>query len=266
MFEQNQQYGYPSYNGFQAQQQPKVMNYLTAEEIKQLQQKESTFNLFLTETETLQARCNHRSADGTQDTLRLDPTTGLVTCAICGATFKLVDADTSIDSVVDATNRILDILQTIKVLYTDLPAQAAIEYYNIIPLIMKMPKLFEFAVKAFNKHEYNAWSYQNNNGMTGMGMLQNFTNIFGGGMPMQQAYNPYAAAPQQPVGYPQQAPAGYNPFGYAGASTAYQPQTAGFAYNPQQPVAPAPAAAPAPAPAPAAAPASDVTVTNTVSV
>ena len=263
MFDQtaNQNFGVPQmggyqFNGYQNQQVPKVMNTLTNEEIKELQQSASQFTLGLTSKEVLQGACNHRSADGTSDTLVFDQNTGIARCTICGYEFRPIEADTSYESIKDAADRIVDILQTIKIMYTELPAGAAREYFQIIPLIGKIPQLFEFAAKNFAKHEYNAWSYQNHN-MGGAAMLQNLNNMFGASQPMQNPqFNGYAAQPQQPVGYPNPVMQG-NAFGYPGASMApapqgYMPMNQGFQYTPNQqptaPVAPTVAAPAAPAP------------------
>lgn len=260
------------FNGIQNQQIPKVMNTLSAEEIKELQQSSSQFSLGLTQKEVLQGACNHRSPDGTQDTLVFDQNTGIARCTICGYEFRPIEANESIDSIKEASDRLVDILQTIKIMYTELPATAAREYFQIIPLIGKIPQLFEFAAKNFAKHEYNAWSYQNYN-MGGAAMFQNLNNIFGASMqPMgaQPQFNGFAQQPQQPVGYPA-APMG-NAFGYPGASMAqpgYAPMSQGYQYTPNQaPVAtPAPAVAAPVAPAPAADPAAETeTVTQKVTV
>lgn len=291
MFDQtpNQNPGMPmggyNYNGYQ-QPVPKVMNNLSQEEIKNLMAQTSQFSLGLTERESLQAACNHRSIDGTQDSLVYDPDTGLARCTICGYEFRPIEEGASYDTIKEAADRIIDILQTIKIMYTDLPANAAREYFQIIPLIAKVPQLFEFAAKDFNKHEYNRWNYNNGN-MGGMAMLQNLSNMFGASMggyqqqPMygQPAYQqPY---PQQPMGMPQQPVApvmpGANPFGYPGASqpqqgVPYQPNMAGFQYQPGQvPPAPATPTVPTAAQAPAAdvaptAPTATETVTQKVTV
>lgn len=273
MFDQNygpfgmQQGGY-QFNGMQNGQIPKIPNVLNAEEIKELQQQRSQFSLGLTKKESLQAACNHRTADGMQDTLVYDNVTGLATCTICGYQFRPVEADASYDTIKESADRIVDILQTIKIMYTDLPAEAAKEYFQIIPLIGKIPQLFEFAAKNFAKHEFNGWSYNNHN-MGGIAMLQNLSSMFGGGMQQpnfvqQPQFNGYAMNPQQPVGYPNgmapQMP-NQNPFGYPGASApmagmgvapmaapqpaGYAPQTQGYAYQPNTVAAPVAPEAPA---------------------
>ena len=278
MFDQtiNQGYGAPQmggyqFNGYQNQQMvPKVMNVLSNEEIKELQQSTSQFSLGLTKKEILQGACNHRSPDGTQDSLVFDQNTGIARCTICGYEFRPIEADTSYESIKDSADRLVDILQTIKIMYTELPAEAAREYFQIIPLIGKIPQLFEFAAKNFAKHEYNAWSYQNHN-MGGAAMLQNLNNIFGASMqPMNTQFNGFANQPQQPVGYPNPVMQPGNAFGYPGASMApqpgYMPMNPGFQYTPNQPapqVAPTVTAPQVPAVAEEAA---TETVTQKVSV
>lgn len=259
------------YNSQPVQQQPKVMNVLTDDEIKQLQQTSNQFSLGLTQKEALQAACNHRVADGSRDSLVIDNLTGTVRCTICGYEFRPVDENSDPNDIKDAADRIIDILQTIKLLYTDLPATAAREYFQIIPLIAKVPQLFEFAAKNFNKHEFNAWQYNNQN-MGGIAMLQNLGNMFGQQpfmnapvMGQQSGMAPgYPTAPMmgQPAPFDpstQQA----NPFGFAGAS---QPVNQGYMYQPTQQAAPVTPTVTAPA-APAQAEAAPTeTVTDVVNV
>ena len=116
------------FNGMQNGQMPKIPNVLNAEEIKELQQQRSQFSLGLTKKESLQAACNHRTADGMQDTLVYDNVTGIATCTICGYQFRPVEAEATYETIKEASDRLVDILQTIKIMYTDLPAEAAKEY------------------------------------------------------------------------------------------------------------------------------------------
>jgi hypothetical protein len=214
---QNFQGGY-QYNGFNAQ--PKIMNVLNNDEIKKLQQNNSQFQLGLTEKESLQAACNHRAPDGMSDTLVFDQNTGIARCTICGYEFRPIEPDAGYESIKDASDKIIDILQTIKIMYTELPAGVAKEYFQIIPLIGKIPKLFEYAARNFSKHEYNVWTYDNKN-MGGVAMFQNMNNIFGAsmnpgmnpGMGFQQPQPNMYAQPGSPVGMPNG-----NAFGYARAS------------------------------------------------
>ena len=254
----------------------KINNLLSGEEIQRLVQRENEFSLQLTETETLRAACNHRRADGLDDAIVEDPITGISRCTICGYEFRPLDVQTSPETIKEACDTINDILQTIKIIYTTIPGPAAREYFQIIPLIEKVPKLFEYAVKDYTKHvQYDPYLYNNRNMST-----MNLFNMLCGTMSQGQAYpqpgmDPNMAAAQQPAqfnpGYaaPQYAAPGYpqpgyampmsNGFGYGMPQTGYAPQTAGFQYTPQQPAAPAPAAQPAAAPAaPAAQPTTTV--------
>lgn len=268
---------FAQYNGM-PQQSAKVMNVLTAEEMKMLMQQKSEFSLSLTPLESLQAACSHRREDGLQDSLTYDPIKGVARCTICGYEFRPIEPDESPESIQTSVDRIVDILHTIKILYTDIPGQAAREYFQIIPLIEKIPKLFEFAAKNFAKHEYNPWSYNQYN-MGGIQMLQNLSSMFGGAMPQQQPFMPQQPMgqpmgqpfiPQQPMaaGFPNAAYGGpaVSPFGYPGASQqqGYTPQTQGYQYNPadQKPQSVAPTGTPT---APEAS-GDTVTVNNTVNV
>lgn len=275
----HQMMGQPMMQGYNynpqmmGQAQTKVMNNLTEDEIKMLQQTATQFSLGLTQREQLQGACNHRSADGMRDTLVYDEVTGIARCTICGYEFRPLEPNTSIDDINEAKDKIIDILQTIKLLYTDLPAEAGREYFQVIPLLMKLPELFQFAAKNFSKHEImNGWQYQGQN-MGGIAMLQNLGNFLGSGMNPMYMQQPQMVNPQQPMGgmaagYPQAAYGmpGQNAFGYNGASQPMmsQPVNTGYAYQPGQvstPVQPTVAAPTAPV---TPADAATETVTTTV--
>ena len=266
MFQNNFQQPWPQGTGYQymgmANPTPiKRSNVLTQEEIQRLIKKENDFSLQLTETELLRAKCNHRTADGTQDALQETPVG--CKCAICGYEFKPVDIETTPESIQEAVDTVVDIIQTVKLLYATLPNEAAAEYFPIIPLIEKLPKLFDYAVKDYIKHERpNAYMY-NNKGMSTMNLFNMLCNGSGMGMGYQQPY----AAPQDPNmmmgGMPQYnaAPFGGYPnpafapqFGAAPVQGetngfGYYPNTTAYQYNPNMmaaaPVAAQPQAAPA---------------------
>lgn len=265
------------YAGFQGSPAQKFTNVLTPEQIQKLQQKGDQFSLTVTEEEFLRGVCNHRSADGTHDTLVYDSITGEARCTTCGYVFRPIEADCSPATIQDNVDRIIDILQTIKLMYVDLPAEAAKEYFQIIPLIGKIPKLFEFAAKNMSKHELSMWQYNDKN-MGAMKMFNNLQGLFNGGMynpqmaqPMGMGYqaapmyNPQMAQPQMGMGY-QAAPMG-NAFGYPGAQMGYQAAAQNYAYtpDPSQATQPVPVTVPT-ASAPEAKAAEDVTVTQNVTV
>ncbi len=239
MFEQQNPNGYFQYQGFQQpNQMAKISNSLTKEEIERLQKNVSQFSLAITEDERLRGICTHRSLDGATDAL-VEDENGLLRCTICGYQFKAANPDTTADQIQDAVNDIVDYLQTTKLMFMDLPQEAAREYYQIIPLIEKLPQLFEMAAKNMAKHDAAfGWNYQNPN-MSSYSMFQNLANVFGGGM-MGQAQPIYPQQPQPnpafmggaPAGYPNAAYGPSNGFGYP---QGYNPQNNGFAYTPTTP-------------------------------
>lgn len=278
MFNNGTMNGAYNYQGM-VQPMQKFNNVLNQEEILKLQQKSQEFSLAITEEEMLRGVCNHRNADGTGDALVFDPITGEARCTICGYKFRPVDADSTIDNIKDSVANVIDILQTIKLMYMDLPANAAKEYFPIIPLLEKIPQLFEFAAKNMTKHEAYNWQYNNGN-MSGVAMFNNLQNMFASGMGFNPAMGygmpqqPMMGQPVQPnpalqggYGMPQQpmmGQPGVNPFGYNGASMQpqYAPASQGFAFVPNQATTPAQPTVDAAPTAPA--PTADTTVTQTV--
>ena len=224
------------YQGYQGQPTPvqKINNILTPEQIDKLTS-QGEFDLGISDEELAKALCNHRSKDGMSDTLVFDPVTGVARCTTCGYTFRPIQSDESVDEIKSAVEKIIDILQTIKILYVDLPPQAHKDFFPILAMLQKIPQLFEYASKNFSKHESFNWQYSRYN-MNGVQMLANLNNIFNGGG--YQAYQPMGGpapyqqgfAPQQPV-----QPMG-NPFGYPGAQPQQPVQPMGNPWAAQQPV------------------------------
>jgi hypothetical protein len=242
----------------------KFENALKPEEIERLQKKVAQFSIGITEEERLRGICTHRSPDGTHDMLIEDPITKNMRCQICGYEFAPVNSSVTAQDIKDSVQVIQDILQTIKLLYIDLPPEAAREYFQIIPLIDKIPDLFEFAAKNFNKHEVNQWNVNGYNPNT-VNMFNNLLNMFGQGpiptpMPGQQNMGgmnmgmPQGNFMNQPAGMPGYGygygyganpnPAMSNGFGYMGGQPQqpqpqYTPNTAGFSYSAPQNTTPA---------------------------
>lgn len=237
------------YNGYQFQGQPqpvhKINNILSAEDINSLTA-QSEFDLGISEQDYKRTLCNHRSIDGEKDTLTYDPVTGVARCTICGYTFRPIESGESIEDIKAAVAKIIDILQTIKILYVDLPPQAHKEIFPMLAMLEKVPQLFEFAAKNFSKHEAYNWQYSHYN-MNGVQMLANLNNVFGGGMYQQPYGNPYGPQMggqwqqpmmnqwQQPQNVAPMAPQPMgNPFGYPGAQSQNAPFSAPMG-NPYQP-------------------------------
>ena len=215
----------------------KTKNVLTAEEIKSLRKKVDTFSLGLTEDEMLRGVCFHKDENG-NETLK-DNGDGTVTCTVCGYKFDPLQNCTE-DDLQRYVDNITDVLQTIKLLYIDMPPEAAREYFQIIPLINKVPKLFKIASDDFSRHEnYNNYRFN------GAPNTINLYNMLSSGT-FNTGFNPQPYQ-QQPYGQPmmggmpqmQQPFQPTNGFGF-GAPVApqpqngYQPVTQGFGYTPNQ--------------------------------
>ena len=237
---------------------------LTEEEMKSLEQAQDEFTLGITKEDQLRAICMHRDING-HNMLDSDPVTGQAKCKICGETFNIVDRCSDQD-IEDAVKNLIDILQTTKTLYVDMPADAAKKFYTILALLKKVPGLYKVSVENFSKHEnaMNNWRFGQTNAVNEYNMLYS-------GYPMMQQpmVNPaYAGfAPQQPVmGYPTPQQNQGNPFGFNGTPV-YQPQVQGYAYQPMAPMAPvaptAPVAPVAPVAPDVAAPAADTVQVDT---
>lgn len=246
----NNVYGGYVYNPT-GQMQTKQSSTLTQDEYAKLMRKENQFSLALTETDVTRGVCNHRTLDGMQDTLAQEPD-GSVRCQVCGYSFRPMDATTTPEDIKEACSLVVDILQTIKLLYIDMPINAQREYFQIIPLIEKIPQLFELAAKNFSKHEnYGAWNYRGQN-MSAMNLFSMLSGALNGGAPMMGQYmngaqmnmgmgmpmgGPMMGQPMPNMGMPN--PAMSNGFGYVGQgapmmSGGYAPQTQNYQYAPAQ--------------------------------
>ena len=232
------------YNGMAPNNVPPLKNFLTEEEIQKLIHKDNTFSLAITETERLKATCNHRYNNGTDAIVETE--NGLCRCNICGHVFDPIDANTTKEDLIASIQTTLDILQTIKMIYLDMPEQTAREFFVMIPLLEKVPELFERAAKSYARYDnVNAYGYNNRN-MNVMNMFAMLNGVLNGApINMQQ--------PQQGYTFPNygyQQPMMSNGF-VAQDPNMYNAQMTGFQYVPgQQPVAPnvpnmgAPAATP----------------------
>ena len=209
MFNQfNQNFGFYPQAGMQYNQMPtaKMTQVLTPEQIKQLRTTSSQFSLQVDPIEITRSLCTHK--DNGKIAV-LDNGDGTVTCSVCGARFKLVDWETT--QVQEATNMFLDILQSIKTYYLDIPESYVTEYFKMIPLLEKVPKFFELALHNFRKYEQGN-PYQQGRNMYGFNMLNAIT---GPSMGMGMGVNPTMMNTGMGMGAPM-----------------YQPQPAGFGVNP----------------------------------
>lgn len=150
---------------YQQPKQARMTQVLTPEQIKMLRTNNDAFTLSVSQQDMLRSRCTHK-VDGKFATQK--NADGTVTCLICGETFELFNEETeAVDSAVDC---VVNILQSIKTYYVDMPDAVAIEFFQIIPFIKKIPKLYDIALKNFNA--YDGATNMGNTGSTyGFNML-----------------------------------------------------------------------------------------------
>ena len=251
----------------------KVSNNLTPEEINFLRQDKEKFNLGISNRDHLIAICNHHTENG-ESALR-NNIDGTAHCTICGEDFTLLDNLDDTENIAAGIKHFIDILQNIKYINNSIPKEASSEYFNIIPLMKKIPTLANISNKEVLRRAGSVL-FQNGQGVNGVNMFNNLNAMFGGatfGGGFQQP--PQAPAPNNMMmGYPNQAyqapngMPGQNAFGYAGASQVpmqpvgqpvqnggYQTNVNGYAFTPNQPTAPTATAVPPQTPAAPVAPA-----------
>lgn len=182
------------------QQQAKMTQPLTKEEIAKLKNNGNA-KLVIDEIDLLKAKCTHKQNG--QLTLQQNAN-GTHTCTLCGETFNLVDVDPA--DVENITARMIDVLQSIKTFYLDMPVNYASEFFVMIPLLKNTPMLYKIALNQFSKYESGSVVNQANP-MYGFGLLNTITSPMGmqPGFGMQPGM--MMGGMQQP-GYPMQ-PQGY---------------------------------------------------------
>lgn len=217
---------------------------LTQEQITKLRSNSTGFDMKVDQIDLLRAVCTHKEKNGASALIQLED--GRQRCTICGEEFNLVTI--SDHDLEEKVNGVIDILQTIKTIYLDIPDKLAEGYFQLIPLLKKLLALWKLSVSNFSQYE----NYMDNPvntmgpGYSGFAAMQTLlTNPYSNVMTQPYYQQPIYSAPQQPVQpqynmyqqpvAPAQAP-NYNPMAYGA---------------PQQPVAPAPGVIPgAPQPAP----------------
>lgn len=243
--------------GAAPQQQSAVLNnFLSPEQMSEIQQFPQQFPTKLTKDEFLRSICTHKK-DGRITLEQLQD--GQHHCTICSKDFVLFQLDTPDETVYGVCKNMHDLLQSIKTYLLNAP-EALKDIYMMLGFIEKLPLLWKSAVKTFEQaSNATAFGLQQQNGQNSFQMLG---AMMGGGMVggmggyYAQPTVPPMAMYQQPVygaqaPMPPQAP-------IAGATPAPQPPvygtTPGYGYSQsyvQQPTAPVPPAmysAPTPPP------------------
>lgn len=255
MFEQNTQqqpfntaygyYGQPVQmgTGYQFMGQPKQTLYksnYTPEEYNRLMNEGPAFTLYPTEDEVLMAKCNHRSLTGLeQDDPIIDLPDGRCQCKVCKYIFRPVNYNETIEDIQEAVDRVIDIAQTIKMIYFNMPQETTEQFWTIIPLLTKLPHFFQMAVDDFNRSNGQMNYRYNSRNMGTLDLYSRFIGSIGGmmGMPGMGPAPMYTPGPNPGVmgGQPMMGAFGTPMYGQP-VQPGYQAQQQGFAYNPQQQV------------------------------
>lgn len=207
----------PGQQQYMAARKPKFTNPLTEEDKKSLKN-QGGFSLIVSDKDMKKAICTHK--DGDQISLR-ENSDGTVTCWICGETFSLVDLQES--GVENITKEFIDVLQSIKTYYLDIPDGVVREFFQMIPFIQKTPEIFKIATNNFQSYE-NPMTTPMNQSYQMFGMYDAISNPaysfnpgyggFGQPAPMQGYNAPMGAVPQYAMG--QQMPQNTQPVGQFG--------------------------------------------------
>lgn len=191
---------YTANYGYARPKLPNPTNPLTKDEIALLKQKAPQFSLAVSQVDALKAVCTHRDENG--ETLIQNPD-GSVTCSLCGTTFTPVSTDQQ--TVEEIFNSVVNCLQTMKIMYMDIPDEVTKAYFQMIPYLEKGPQLYKIAFDHYSRYNNSSvMSRDYNNGGNAFALYNALMNpgmAMGMGNPaMQMPYGqPGAAQPQQPV-------------------------------------------------------------------
>ena len=137
-------------------QRPLMTQPLTKEEISLLQDKGGAFSTKVTQEDMLKSYCTHKN-NGT--VVAYQNPDGSFTCPICGETFEMLDLTK--ESVEADVKKVIDDMQNIKLTYLDISSEVARQYFPLIPLLQKLPKLAVMAAANFAKYENNGNAFTN---------------------------------------------------------------------------------------------------------
>lgn len=178
---------------------PLMSNPVTPDEKKLLLSDQDVFDLKVTPKDMAFAKCTHKENGAFAITTDGQ---GNAYCKICGAKFTpdiLLQEDGYVD---DAVERIMNVLQTCKLIGIDMNEEVITQFYAIIPYLLKVPTLYRVLAKTFNKYGATINQTAPVGGQNIFGM---FNNMMNPAMPLgAPAYQPQYGAPQ--YGYPQMTP------------------------------------------------------------
>lgn len=191
------------YNVQQPQQQPQLVQFLTADQIKEIRSNpQIAFKTKLTREEYLRSICTHVDQNGRIALEKL--ANGHHRCNICGAEFTLLPLETSNMEIQKIIQNFYDFLQSIK-LYNGSASEDLKQIYIMCGFIPEFINLWKISKSWFEKITSNTvFGVQSDDNTTGFGILN---SVFGGVNPYYQYPNtfpgqtPYYQYQQQPMNY-----------------------------------------------------------------
>lgn len=182
---------------------------LTQEDRNMLRTKAPEFDvLSIPKEEMVKSRCAHRDPVNKVLTVN-DKGDGTYRCSQCGEEFNIVDITE--DEAEKYVNAIIDMLQTTKMMYLDLPPATIEQYFQMIPFLKKLPKLYKMAHDTFERATGQSTvqgAYMSGNPWFTMG--QAVSGVYNGMPGYVPPQNPYQQYP--PYQAPQAPQYGSNPF------------------------------------------------------
>lgn len=167
-------------------------------------------NLQITEEDYDKAICTHRDTTGSSRVVQMGD--GKVRCEICGAEFALTDS-ASIEDIKIATENMHNVMNTAKVMWLDVPDQVAVEMFQVLAVIDKVPQLYEIATSRLQKYQDVNPMMQNQYPVNGFNMLGQMIgpNMGFGGFGQPQQMMPQCDQFGNPINAGQMQTGMYNP-------------------------------------------------------
>lgn len=217
MYGNNTFYGNQMMGQMYNQEQVQFTQPLSPEEVKELRKNDDFFSLKVSTNDLNRAVCTHKIPGTNQYSIEpCNDNSGDVVCTICGARFN--PDELTEEKVKKSVHDIVNVLESIKLMYTTIPTGVARQFFAMIPFLKKTEQLYKIAVDCYIRTNPSAGVTQdvyNTNGL-----LNSYRQIIGGGMMYPNG------AMGMGMGYPQpQYPNMYN-----GQMYPQQPQQP---YNPQ---------------------------------
>ena len=130
---------------------PQVRSWLSPEQLSLLNKGVSKFNLDVSAEDMAVCQCNHVRPNGQSALVPdNDGSTGY-TCSMCGTHFYM--RSTTKEEVQNSVDYITDVLNTIKVMYLSLDPNLALQFFQIIPFLKKIPGMYEIAMNDLKKYD-----------------------------------------------------------------------------------------------------------------